>query len=746
MRLLLTSILVLLFVTTNGTRASEPDADAVRPRIGLVLAGGGAKGGAHVGVLKVLEELKVPIDCIAGTSIGALVGAGYASGIPAEELEGFITDIDWQSVVGGLGQRQLEPIEQKRAGVTYSNQLELGIQDKSIVLPGGIVDTSGIEDLLRSFVARSRMESNFDRLPIPFRAIATDMVSGNMVVLNQGDLATAMRASMAIPGAFAPVVVDDYILSDGGMVRNIPVDVAREMCADIVIVVNLVESPPDPNKLRSASQLLGRSMDVMIQANEELQLQSLTERDIRVDVFVGDIGTADFERVPETIPLGEFAAREQATQLSTLALPVPEYAAWRSGVTARQDLDGQLAAVRFEGLERVNPEYLEQLSSVQAGDTIDNARISAEAQQISALQEFESVEYRLEGDLEQPTLVWLPKEKSWGPNYFNVDLGMYASDDGDLAFVIYAKHTRTWLNRFGGEWRNELQLGYESLLTSSFYQPLDVAQRFFVEPRVGWWRTYEDVFEEGNRLATYQFDNWGGGLDVGMNISNEAQLRIGYLFARRNVDIETGSLLLPEGEYDDAGPAVLATYDSRDTPFNATSGMALALEYLQSDESLGASRDWERIEAGMGWALPISKDVVWLTMAGGSNLGSDLPEDRTFMIGGPGSFPGYEIGEVRADQYWSASGSYLWQVKEIMAIRGQALYAGLRLQAAEFFDRVDLVEDSVVYGGSVYLTGRTPVGPLTLGFGATSTDAYSLWIAVGRPIGHGTILERGIFR
>jgi NTE family protein len=323
---------------------------------------------------------------------------------------------------------------------------------------------------------------------------------------------------------------------------------------------------------------------------------------------------------------------------------------------------------------------------------------------------------------------------------------MYASDDGDLAFVIYAKHTRTWLNRFGGEWRNELQLGYESLLTSSFYQPLDVAQRFFVEPRVGWWRTYEDVFEEGNRLATYQFDNWGGGLDVGMNISNEAQLRIGYLFARRNVDIETGSLLLPEGEYDDAGPAVLATYDSRDTPFNATSGMALALEYLQSDESLGASRDWERIEAGMGWALPISKDVVWLTMAGGSNLGSDLPEDRTFMIGGPGSFPGYEIGEVRADQYWSASGSYLWQVKEIMAIRGQALYAGLRLQAAEFFDRVDLVEDSVVYGGSVYLTGRTPVGPLTLGFGATSTDAYSLWIAVGRPIGHGTILERGIFR
>ncbi len=748
MRLLLTSVLAFLFVTTaNGTQAApDPDAGAVRPRIGLVLAGGGAKGGAHVGVLKVLEELKVPIDCIAGTSIGALVGAGYASGIPAQALEGFVTDIDWQSVVGGLGQRQLEPIEQKRAGVTYSNQLEFGIKDKSVLLPGGIVNTSGIEDLLRSYVARSRMESDFDRLPIPFRAIATDMVSGNMVVLKQGDLATAMRASMAIPGAFAPVVVDDYILSDGGMVRNIPVDIARELCGDTVIVVNLVESPPDPDKLRSASQLLGRSMDVMIQANEELQLQSLTDRDIRIDVFVGDIGTADFERIPETIPLGETAAREKTAQLSRLALTAPEYVAWRSRVTARQDLEGQLAAVRYEGLERVNPDYLEQRSSVQAGETVDNARISAEARQISALQEFESVGYRLEGDLEQPTLVWLPKEKSWGPHYLNFDLGMYASDDGDLAFVIYAKHSRTWLNRFGGEWRNELQLGYESLLTSSFYQPLDVAQRYFVEPRLGWWRTYEDIFDDGERLATYQFDNWGGGLDAGMNIGNQAQLRIGYLFTRRRVDLTTGSALLPAGLNDDAGLVASATYDSRDTAFNATSGMAVALEYLQSDESLGASRDWKRIEAGLGWALPISKDVVWLTMAGGSNLGSKLPEDRTFMIGGPGSFPGYEIGEVRADQYWSASGSYLWQVKEILAIRGQALYAGLRLQAAEFYDRLDLVDDDVVFGGSVYLTGRTPVGPLTLGLGTTSTDTWSVWIAVGRPIGHGTILERGIFR
>src|SRR5512139_3644504 len=235
--------------------ASQP----ARPKIGLVLAGGGAKGGAHVGVLKVLEEMHVPIDCIAGTSMGALVGGGYASGIPAAELEKFVTGINWKAVVGGVGKRELQTIEQKRAGVTYSNEFEFGLQDKRIIMPAGIVNTSNIEDLLRTYVAASRAQTDFDKLPIPYRAVATDMITGSMVELKDGDLATAMRASMAIPGAFAPVMTEKYILSDGGMVRNIPVDVARDLCADVVIVVNLVEEEVKREKLQTATQLLGRS-------------------------------------------------------------------------------------------------------------------------------------------------------------------------------------------------------------------------------------------------------------------------------------------------------------------------------------------------------------------------------------------------------------------------------------------------------------------------------------------------------
>jgi NTE family protein len=453
----------------TGSIAASP-----RPRVGLVLAGGGAKGGAHVGVLKVMEEMHVPVDCIAGTSMGALIGAGYASGIPAPELEEFLVGIDWKAVVGGVGGRDLQPIEQKRAGVTFSNNFELGLQGKRVILPGGVVNTASIEDLLRTYVARARMQPDFDRLPIPFRAIATDMITGEMVVMGSGDLATAMRASMAIPGAFAPVVTEQYILADGGMVRNIPVDVARDLCADIVIVVNLVEPEVQREKLQTATQLMSRSNGVMIEANERQQLATLTDRDVLINVHMGDITTASFERVPDTVPLGEAAAREAAPQLARLAVPAAQYQAWRTSVTSSQDIETKLADVRYSGLDRVNPEFLAERAHVQAGDTVDTAAISKEAQRMSALQDFESVEYRLTGDPASPTLEWLPQEKRWGPDYLKFDLGLYGSAGGDLAFALYAKHTRTWMNSLGAEWRNELQLGYENMIS---YQLLSAAGR-----------------------------------------------------------------------------------------------------------------------------------------------------------------------------------------------------------------------------------------------------------------------------
>lgn len=723
---------------------AEAAAPPARPRIGLVLSGGGAKGGAHVGVLKVLEELRVPVDCIAGTSMGALVGGGYASGIPAEELEAFIQGIDWKKVVGSQGRRDLEPIEQKRAGVTYSNDLEFGVSAEGLTLPGGLVNTSGIEDLLRSFVAAARTVSQFDKLPIPYRAVATDMVTGKMVVLDRGDLATAMRASMAIPGAFAPVTMDEQVLNDGGLVRNIPIDVARELCAERVIVVNLVEPPVDPKRLRSATQLLSRTMDVMIEANETLQLQTLREGDVRIDVFVGDITTSDFERTPETIPLGEQAAREQAAALAAFAVPEAEFAAWRRGVTRSQDLEVRIAEVRFEGLERVSAEFLESRSDIGPGDRADVDALSREAQRMAVLQDFDSVGYRLEGDPNAPILTWLPREKEWGPDYLKADLGLYTSSDGDLTFALYGRHVRTWINRRGGEWRNELQFGGDSYLQTSLFQPLDTAHRFFFEPRLSASRNIENIFVDDQRAARYEYQDLVAGLDVGLNLGRFAQVRAGYFHDFREVNLDVGASLLPEVDLGDAGLAFSAVYDSRDTAFAPTRGSAIALEYANAGDSLGGDRQWERAELGVGVAVPFRRNIWWITAAGG--LSDDLPPDRMFTLGGPGSFPGFELGELRVGGYWTVGTSYLINVKELLPIRNQALYLGMRVVGGNVSDRFDDEQSNDIYGGAVFLSGRTLVGPLTLGFGITNDESWSAWLSVGRPVGRGTILERGIFR
>jgi NTE family protein len=716
-----------------------------RPRIGLVLAGGGAKGGAHVGVLKVLEEMRVPVDCIAGTSMGALIGAGYAAGQPAADLESFINAIDWSLVVGGKGRRALKPVEANRLATETQSELKVGLKQGRIVAPAGLVDTSSIDDLLRTYVAQARMVSAFDELPIPFRAVATDMVTGEMVALDQGDLATAMRASMAIPGAFSPVLLDGMVLADGGMVRNIPVDVARSMCADVVIVVNLVEPPATAEKLVQATQLLSRSMDVMFEVNEKIQLQSLTDRDIRIDVPMGDITTSDFERVPETIPLGEAAGRAAADRLAAYSLSTAEYAAWRQRATAGKSAERRIADIRVEGLNWVNADYLETLSTVRIGDVVDIDAISRDARRMAALDELESVAYRLEGEADRTTLVWLPAEATIGKDYLSPSIGVYADGGGDLKFQVSLQHVRRWLNERGGQWRNSFEIGYETSVTTSLYQPFDVDQRFFVEPTLFAGQTLENLFLDGDHVATVEFRDLGGRLDFGWNVNQAAQLRLGYWASDRRASVQTGPPDVSGTDDVDAGLMFAARYDSRDTASFATSGMSAALEYQQSDEGFGADRDWERIEAGVRKAVPLRRNLMWVSLAGGTGIDDDLPDDRYFSLGGPRTLAGYQFDEIRVESYWLAQGSFLWRIKDLVTIKNQALYAGFGVYAAGLYDRLDGVPDEEIYGASAYLAGSTPIGPINVGVGYANSNS-AIWISIGKPVGQGSILDDGLFR
>ena len=462
---------------------------------------------------------------------------------------------------------------------------------------------------------------------------------------------------------------------------------------------------------------------------------------------MGDIGTGDFERTPETVALGVAAARRAAPELARYAVSPEQYLAWRHKVTSDQGIDSTVDTIEFAKLKRVNPQYLNQLSGIKPGDRVTTEDLSQGARRMAVVEDIDSVSYELKGDLDHATLEWLPYEKSWAPDYIKVDLGMYASTSGDdRGFALYLAHNRTWINSLGAQWRNEIQFGTNQILSTSFYQPLDIAQRFFIEPKLFWNQEWENVFYDGNDIARYKFGDLGGRLDFGVNFGNVAQLRVGYLATDRRVQIATGSPLLPQLDIRDAGIAVSAIYDTRDTSFSATRGVVAALEYYESDVALGAQRDWQRAELGVGFSIPFHNDVLRISAAGGSNIGSNLPADRLFTLGGPVSLAGEELDALRAAAYWTVSASYLWQIKDLFALRGQALYAGLRLQDLEAYETIDGTDTGQIGSLSVFVTGRTPVGPLTLGFATTTDNSRTVWVSFGRPIAEGTILSRGIFR
>ncbi len=711
-----------------------------RPRIGLVLGGGGAKGAAHVGVLDVLDELRIPVDCIIGTSMGALVGGTYASGRSADELEAAIRAISWQDTIARRGIRNQVPMRRKLVGGTYSNSLEFGVRDGRLIAPTGLISSQNVDLTIQYLVGRSRGVTEFDQLPIPFRAVATDMQSGEMVVLDRGDLALAMRASMAVPGVFSPVSMDGRILGDGGLTRNVPVDIARQTCADVVIAVAVPNPTPTAEDLRSPLTMMSRTLDVLVGANERQQLDTLGPDDVKIVIDMGDIGSASFDRINDAIPLGRAAALAHRAELARYTVTETEYLAWRESAARPGREKVTLAGVNLHGLERANPEFIRQTFGLQAGDVVDGRQMANRATAVFALSDFERVTYSLSGDPARPTLDMQLQEKSWGPHILRFDLGLYMGTDENTAFTIGGDYLQTWVNDRGGELRGSLRLGRTSGLETSFYQPLDAAHRWFVEPGLVAQRSLEDLFDDGDAVTRYRFSSGWGYVDAGRVFGKRAELRGGIRSGVQSATREIGSQDLPEISSEGYGGfSARYTYDTRDRDVLWQQGMVARVNYFRSEEALGAEAPYDRFEGTATVVLPFRRNVGYLRVSGGSSFDTVLPLYDTFSLGGPVSLPGLSIGELRGSSYWSAQASYLQRIADISYVFGQSIYAGLTLTAADMSGRIDGVNAQPTYSGAFVLAGRTPLGPLSLSLAATTESDWQLVLGLGRPIEERTI-------
>jgi NTE family protein len=417
-----------------------------------------------------------------------------------------------------------------------------------------------------------------------------------------------------------------------------------------------------------------------------------------------------------------------------------EYLAWRESASRPGREKVTLAAVNMNGLERANPEFIRQTFGLQAGDVVDARQIANRATAVFGLSDFERVAYTLSGDPTQSTLDLHLQEKSWGPHILRFDLGLHIGTDANTAFTIGGSYLQTWINDRGGELYGSLRLGRTSGLEASLYQPLDTAHRWFVEPGLMAQRSIEDLFDDGDAVTRYDFSSAWGYLDAGHAFGKRAELRAGIRAGVQAADREIGSQDLPDIPSEGYGGLALRyTFDSRDRDVLWQHGTVARVTYYRSEEALGAVAPYDRFEGTATFVLPFRRNVGYMRVSGGSSFDTSLPLYDLFSLGGPVSLPGLSLGELRGSSYWSAQASYLQRIADISYIFGQSIYAGLTLTAADMSGRLDGVHAQPTYSGAFVLTGRTPLGPMSLSLAATTTSEWQLVLGLGRPIEERTI-------
>ena len=732
------SLVVMLSAIAWPAKADEAtrsSATVKRPKICLVLSGGGARGAAHVGVLKVLEELRVPIDCIAGTSMGSLVGSAYATGTSIPEMEKIIAGISTEMLFKENPPREELSMRSKQDDYKIFFTPELGLKRGEIQLGKGVVTGVQLETVLRE-LAKAKGYYHFDELPIPFRAVATDLVTGKKVVFSEGELANVMRASMSVPGAVAPAEFGGMMLVDGMLTSNLPVETAREMGADVVIAVNVGTPLLKREELNGLMGVAGQMLSILTEQNVQASLASLKSTDILITPELGNFSTADFDHLPRIAPLGEEAARKAAAQLAQYSLPAGEYAALREQqkVAVVPDLH-PVDEIRFENLQRVNPGSVQAVVKTKPGQAVDQKTLDSDMRRIYGTGDFEHVNYRF---LEEPgrrVLAVDAVEKSWGPDYLRFGLGLTTDFSGDAYFNILASYRKTWLNSLGAEWRTDLQVGRTSSLQTELYQPLNAEGSFFVAPHANIERRTANIYEGDHHIATYDMFSTQAGADVGMNFGRYGEFRLGALAGVLKPSLDTGPETLSPGEsrINQGAYTARLVLDQLDSVHFPRYGWRAGYKIFNSNESLGADDSYTKWDADASGAYSFGEHTINVALKAGGKVGADnLPRYDQFQWGGFLQQSGYATGQLTGESL--RFGRLMYYRRILRGSIFEGAYGGISLEASKV--RNPLVpgnSEDLLKSASVFVAADTPVGPAYLGYGHAADGNSSFYFYLGRP-------------
>ncbi len=709
-------------------------AEPVRPRIGLVLGGGGARGAAHIGVLEVLEKMRVPVDCVAGTSMGGLVSGAFAAGLSPAEMRTALAKADWDELF-----RDDPPF----AEMNYRNKLlakkyipasETGVTEKGLSYTGGVVAGQKLKLFFNRLVHSDQGDRSIESLPIPLSIIATDIGNGDKVVFREGSLTRAMRASMSVPGLLAPVDYKGRKLVDGGLVDNVPIDEARKRCnADIIIAVNVGSPLLKAEDVGSLLSVTVQMVNILTEQNVKRSLASLKPTDIFIAPDLEGITAGDFKMSSETADRGKKAAEAVAERFKPLAVSEEAYAAWVNKVAYVRKASPVINEVQIAGMKRVNPAAVERhLRGARPGESVESGELNNDVLRAYGDGWFESVDYDMLTTRDRNILRVLPIEKSWGPDYLRFGVNLESNFKEDSSFTLRAAYDKQWLNSLGGQLIISGDIGNSPSVGVDYYQPLDAQQRYFVETVLAYGGRSFNLYQNNKKVADYWREAGVASVAGGMNVGLLGQVRAGYRRTWQDAKLDTGvatGAFPDSSKVDYGGGFVTLDFDQKNQLYFPSSGWAARAGYFDVSE-----KGYSKVTADLQGAFSMG-DYVINSRVGYQGAGyGKLPAYDAGSLGGFLNLSGFAKNQLNGDDITYGN----IRLEKIigrfpMGFRGD-MRAGVSLETGKVGK--PYTETQIrgrTNSAAIYLGGETPLGPVYLGYGYNDSGAKNVYLFLGTP-------------
>ena len=700
-----------------------------RAKIGIALEGGGALGLAHIGVLQWFDDHHIPIDYIAGTSMGGLVGGLYATGKTPKELEEIVEQQNWDIIIGGKTPYQDLSYRRKEDARDYPTFIQIGLK-KGLLLPAGLNAGHQISLLIDRETLPYANLTSFDELPTPYRCVATDLVSGKEVIFKDGSLSQAMRATISIPGLFNPVRRDNQVLVDGGLVGNLPTDVVRAMGAEVVIAIHLEVAPAKPDEIQSLFSVLGRSVDVVVRENE---IRGLSSADLVVNVDLHEYSSLDYEKSRAIIDVGHKASEAKARVLEPFALNNHDWQAYLQARDLRRR--SEFPTPQFIHVEGTDPDaarHIEVFLQPLVGKPLDTATLDGLLTRLTGIGKFDSIGYREINDGVRTGLLIEVHEKSYAPPLLQFAFEVDGSETADVSFTQAARLTLMDVAGYRSEWRTDLLFGNTYGISTELYKPLSSFSKFFVAPNVAENYTQFKIYRRSDPLVIYGRNDVRGGVDLGYGFSRFSEIRIGYEIGALNERVRLGQPQFPSISGRIGNAKLRFRMDHSDDPIIPRRGYTAETTFRWYDTSPGAPQGFPTMEGQVQFFQPITTPAsVFVTAQGGTTFGTrDIGPIPQFFLGGPLRLGAYGTNELFGNQYYLFRLGYLHDLFTLPPFIGKKIYAIGSYEFAKMYGFQ--AESGFPNDVNIGVLAETAFGPLVVGGSYGDSGHRKLYFQLGR--------------